>query len=155
MRVDFERLGEEARVYYYPSSRKFYPDELPDLQRRISEFCEDLEGVEIGFQILYDRFLVFFVSDTTPLSIEQNDRLVEFVLSLEARYELSLLDKVNVCFKQGAFVQRKEINEFKKMIKSRSVSPKTIVFDPMINTKSEFLTSWELPASESWLGHLF
>lgn len=155
MLVDFDSLTEQARVYYYPSSRKFYPDEVPDLKKRVSDFCEDLDGVEIGYQFLYDRFLVFFVSDSTPLSIEQNDVLVEFILVLEKIYGISLLDKVNVCFKQGKFVQRKEINEFKKLIKSRSVSGKTIVFDPVINTKSEFVSNWEVPVSQSWLGYLF
>lgn len=155
MLVDFESLSEEARVYYYPASRKFYPDEVPGLKRQISDFCEKLEGVEIAWQFRYDRFVIFFVSKATPLSLEQNDLLVEFVLSLEKSYDLSLLDKVNVCFKQGKFVQRKEIGEFKKMIKSRSVSPKTIVFDPMINRKSEFLANWEVPLSQSWLGYLF
>ena len=155
MKVDFDTLGEEARVYYYPASRKFYPEELPELDRLASDFCEQLEGVDIAFKIPYDRFLVFFVSENTPLSIEQNDRLVEFILSLEGKYDLSLLDKVNVCFKQGQYVQRKEINEFKKLIKSRSVSPRTLVFDPMIITKSEFLSNWESPASESWISHLF
>jgi len=155
MLVDFKSLSDEARVYYYPSSRKFYPDEVPELKKRSSDFCQGLDGVQIAFQIHYDRFLVFFVSESTPLSIEQNDKLVGFVLSLEKLYELSLLDKVNVCFKQGEYVQRKEIDEFKKLIKSRSVSAKTIVFDPMINTKSEFLSNWEGPVSQSWLGYLF
>jgi hypothetical protein len=75
-------------------------------------------------------------------------------MSLEKDYDLILLDKVNVCFKQGKFVQRKEIGEFKKMIKNRSVSAKTVVFDPMTNNKSEFLTNWEVPLSRSWLGYL-
>jgi hypothetical protein len=154
MLTGFESVSEESRVYYYPASRKFYPDEVPELKQKISEFCQGLEGVQIAYQFLYDRFIVFFVSDATPLSLEQNDLLVEFVMSLEKDYDLILLDKVNVCFKQGKFVQRKEIGEFKKMIKNRSVSAKTVVFDPMTNNKSEFLTNWEVPLSRSWLGYL-
>ena len=154
MMTEFESLSEEARVYYYPASRKFYPDEVDPLRQQIEDFCQRLEGVKISCQFRYDRFVIFFVSEDTPLSLEQNDQLVEFILSLEKKYELSLLDKVNVCFKQGKFVQRKEMTEFKKMIKNRSVSSKTIVFDPMINTKSEFLTNWEVPLSQSWLGYL-
>jgi len=155
MLVDFESLSEESRVYYFPSSRKFYAEEVPSLEEEISEQCKSLDDVEIGYQVLYDRFVIFFVSDQTPLSIEQNDRLVEFVLSLEKKYGVTLLDRVNVCFKQGEFVQRKEIKEFKKLIKNKSVSSTTVVLDPMINTKSEFISSWEVPAAESWLGHLF
>lgn len=154
MLVPFDSLPEASRVYYYPCSRKFYPDELPELVAKVEAFCQDLEGSRIGYRLEYDRFLVFFVSDVTPLSIEQNDELVEFVLALEKDYQVSLLDKVNVCFKQGEYVQRKEIREFKKLIKSRSVSRKTMVLDPMITTKAEFLSNWEVPLSESWLAHL-
>lgn len=154
MLVPFDSLPAESRVYYYPSSRKLYPKEVPSLKKKVEDFCEQLSDSHIGFQIVHDRFLVFFVSDRTPLSIDQNDALVEFVLDLERQFELSLLDKVNVCFKQGQFVQRKEVNEFKKLIKSRSVSGKTLVFDPLIMTKSDFLTNWEVPLSESWLSHL-
>lgn len=154
MLVPFDSLPAESRVYYYPSSRKLYPKEVPSLNKKVEDFCERLSDNQIGFQIIHDRFLVFFVSDKTPLSIDQNDALVEFVLVLEKQFELSLLDKINVCFKQGQFVQRKEVKEFKKLIKSRSVSGKTLVFDPMILNKSDFLTNWEVPLSESWLSHL-
>lgn len=154
MLVEFDPLSGASRVYYYPSSRKFYPNEIAGLTSKVEAFCQGLDNAKIGFKLVYDRFIVFFVSESTPLSIEQNDKMVEFVLNLEKEYAIDLLDKVNVCFKQGEFVQRKEIPDFKKLIKSRSVSGKTIVFDPMVNTKAEFLSCWEAPLSESWLAHL-
>ena len=154
MLVPVDALPETSRVYYYPSSRKFYPDEISGLKTKIEAFCQELKGSKIAYELAYDRFLIFFVSDVTPLSREKNDELVEFVLGLEKEYEVSLLDKVNVCFKQGEFVQRKEIKEFKKLIKNRSVSRRTVVLDPMINTKAEYLSNWEVPLSESWLSHL-
>ena len=154
MLVQFDSLPETSRVYYYPSSRKFYPDEIPVLTSKVEAFCQGLADAQISYRLVYDRFVLFFVSENTPLSIEQNDQLVEFVLDLEKEFGINLLDKVNVCFKQGEFVQRKEIKDFKKLIKSRSVSGRTLILDPMINTKAEFLTNWEVPLSESWLSHL-
>ncbi len=154
MLVQFDSLPETSRVYYYPSSRKFYPDEIPVITSKVETFCQGLADAQISYRLVYDRFVLFFVSENTPLSIEQNDQLVEFVLDLEKDFGINLLDKVNVCFKQGEFVQRKEIKDFKKLIKSRSVSGKTLILDPMINTKAEFLTNWEVPLSESWLSHL-
>lgn len=154
MLVPFDSLPGTSRVYYYPSSRKFYTDELPGVISKVEAFCQGLAGSKIGYKMMYDRFIIFFVSDVTPLSIELNDKLVEFVLNLEQDYEINLLDKVNVCFKQGEFVQRKEIQEFKKLIKNRSVSRRTLVLDPMMNSKDEFLSNWEVPLSESWLAHL-
>lgn len=154
MLVSFDSLPGTSRVYYYPSSRKFYPDEITGLKSKVEAFCQGLTGVKMSYKLVYDRFLLFFVSDVTPLSIELNDKLVGFVLELEKEFEINLLDKVNVCFKQGEFVQRKEIQEFKKLIKNRSVSRRALILDPMINTKAEFLSNWEVPLSESWLAHL-
>ncbi|MGI9530367.1 ABC transporter ATPase [Lutimonas sp.] len=155
MKIAMEELGDESKVIIYPGSRKFYANELPDLQDKVASFCNNLKGVDLNFEIRYDRFLVFFISDNTPLDLDNHNLLVSFILELEKTYEISLLDKVNVCFKQGPYVQLKEIPDFKLLIKNKGVSKKTIVFDNMITTKLEFKDSWEVPAGESWLSHFF
>ena len=63
-----------------------------------------------------------------------------------------LLDKINVSYKQGEFVQYKDLKEFKKLMKTRGVSSKTIVFDNMIGLKKDLENDWEINIMESWLG---
>jgi hypothetical protein len=155
MIVSYEELSPEAKIFIYPASRKFFPLELPEIKGELSKFCQELDGIDICFQLKYDRFIVFIISDETRLNLEQHNLLVNFVQELEKRYDLVLLDKVNVCFKQGQYVQMKEIPDFKVLIKNKGVSKKTIVFDHMINTKNEYEDSWEVPAGESWLSHFF
>ena len=155
MLAKYEELSPEARVFIYPGSRKFFPNEIPEIEEKLNEFCKELEGVEICFKLEYNRFLVFIVSEKTPLNLEEQNALVGFVQELEKHYDLILLDKVNVCFKQGQYVQMKEIPDFKVLIKNRGVSKKTIVFDHMVNTKNEYEDFWENPAGESWLAHFF
>lgn len=155
MLVSFEELEPESKVFIFPGSRKFFPAELPVIEQELSKFCEETEGVEMSFKLEYQRFVVFIVSEKTPLNLEGHNLLVAFVQGLEKRFDLVLLDKVNVCFKQGQYVQMKEIPDFKILIKNRGVSKKTIVFDHMINTKYEYEESWEIPAGESWLSHYF
>ncbi|MCD6544374.1 MAG: ABC transporter ATPase, partial [Flavobacteriaceae bacterium] len=82
-------------------------------------------------------------------------QLVTFILGLEEKYNISLLDKVNVCFKQGEYIQLKEISDFKKLIKNRGVSKNTIVFNHFVNIKQEYENDWEMPASDSWVSHMF
>ena len=36
------------------------------------------------------------------------------------------------------------------MAKAKSVSPNTVVFNNLVNTKAEYLEHWEVPAKESW-----
>lgn len=150
-----ESLPDESRIFIYPGSRKFYPKEIPVIQEKLNNFCEDFEGVDLSFDIKYDRFLVFVIDEKTPLNLDQQNMLVGFIQGLEKEFTIVLLDKVNVCFKQGEYVQLKEITDFKKLIKNKGVSKKTIVFDLLINNKYEYEKFFEVPAKESWVSHLF
>ncbi len=155
MRVTSKDLSLESKIIIYPGSRKFFANEMPILREKLDSFCDGFEGVNLCCEIEYDRFLIFMISEETALDLDNQNLLVAFILELEKTFEISLLDKVNVCFKQGPYVQLKEISDFKLLIKNKGVSKKTIVFDNMLNTKFEYEDSWEAPAGESWLSHFF
>ena len=57
---------------------------------------------------------------------------------------------MNVTFKQGEFVAHKDLADFKKLVKNKSVSANTIVFNNLVNTKGEFTHDWEVPLKDSW-----
>lgn len=155
MLVDFDTLPEESKVWIYPSSRKFYKDELVALANEISNFTsywkKDAEAFQTAFEIRYDRFIILAANDSkSQLSTQELDESVQFILDLQEKYEVTLLDKLNVCFKQGEYVQYKELNEFKKLIKNKSVSKKSIIFDNLISNLGDYKAYWEIPITESW-----
>lgn len=155
MLVPFESLSESAKTWVYPASRKFYKNELEKIESKINAFIsnwkkEDSE-FKASYQFLYDRFIIILAEDQEgKLTNQDLDQVVGFILQIQADYDLELLDRMNVCFKQGEFVQYKEIKEFKKLLKNKSVSNKTIVFDNLIQTKEELEHFWEVPITESW-----
>ena len=155
MLVSYESLPDNSKIYIYPSNRKFYENECPIIDKKIQQFFQKLEASKIFYEIKYSRFILVFVSDETPLSMDENDELISFIFSLEKKFEVSLIDKINVCFKQGEYVQLKEIPDFKKLIKNKGVSKKTIVFDNLIINKKEYEDCWEIPAGESRVSHFF
>jgi len=155
MLVPFESLSETAKVWVYPASRKFYKNEVAEVEEKIKSFVSQWKEGDAGFKaayrFLHDRFVIVAVEDSkTPLTNQDLDQVVGFILQLQSEYELELLDRMNVCFKQGEFVQYKDIKEFKKLLKNKSVSTKTIVFDNLIQTKEELEHFWEVPITESW-----
>ena len=83
------------------------------------------------------------------------DASVHFIQSLEAKYGVSLLDRMNVTYKQGDYLAYKPLDEFRKMARARSVSGKTVVFNNLVANKLEFEENWEVPASESWHSRFF
>jgi hypothetical protein len=155
MLIKYPNLSEEARVFLYPSSRKFYDNEIEKLELKIKNFIVSWSEFSASYKIEYNRFLLFFITEDAVITTELLDKLVQFILQLEKDYKVTLLDKVNVCFKQGEFVQYQDMKKFRDLIKKRSVSKKTIVFNNLIQTKDDFENNWEISISDSWLSYLF
>ena len=155
MLVDFNTLPEISRVWIYQANRSFTSDELVDIEKKINEFLEQwtAHGADLkaGYEIKYKRFITIGldqgVNPATGCSI---DTSVRFIQQLEQEYNVDLIDKMNVSFKQGEFVAYKPLNDFKKMAKNKSVSPNTIVFNNLVTNIAEYRTNWEVPAKDSW-----
>ncbi len=157
MIVDFNNIPDQAKIWIFPSSRKFYPQEIEGLQENISTFLNAWEdqnnSVICAYNLRYDRFIIITI-DTTEisLSLKAHEDLTTFIQKLEKHYEIMLLDRMNVCYKQGDSVQYKDLKAFKKLIKDKAVSKKTVVFNNMINLKEELDYDWEINIMDSWLG---
>lgn len=158
MLVDFDQLENNAKVFLYPSNKKFFPELLENIQTKVNNFVStwsDTNEIEAGFEIKYQRFIIIVINNSKPITTTIIDELVTFIFKLQLDHEIELLDKLNVCFKQGEYVQYKDVKEFKKLIKNKSVNQNTIVFDNLINTKEELDDSWELPAEDTWYSRMF
>lgn len=160
MYIPFENLPEESRIWIYQSSRKFSEDEIADIEKDLIEFINNWNAhgtsLEASFQIKYNRFIILAINQevqqATGCSIDSS---VGFIQKLEQKYNVDLLDKMNVAFKQGEYVTYKTLLEFKKLAKDKSVSENTIVFNNLVNTIEEFNDGWEIPAAESWHSRFF
>lgn len=157
MIVNFNNIPNWCKIWIFPSSRKFYEQEIAGLKEQVENFLKQLseenDDIDCAYDLKYDRFIVITVDDTDQLlSSKAHNSIATFALELEQQYNVTLLDKINVCYKQGEFVQYKDLIEFKKMMKNKGVSAKTTVFDNMITTKEELETNWEINILDSWLG---
>ena len=155
MLVDFDTLPEESRVWIYQANRSFSDEEIEQLKIQLNEFIESWtahgKDLQSGYKIVYKRFIVIALNqnlnNVTGCSI---DASVHFIQQLEKQYNVDLMDKMNVSYKQGEFIAYKPLIDFKKMAQQKAVSKNTIVFNNLVNNIAEFKDNWEVPASESW-----
>lgn len=155
MLVDFNTLPEDSRVWIYQANRSFSDKEIEEIESKLDVFLTNWAAhgsdLQAGYVIKYKRFIVIALNQNlnsaTGCSI---DASVQFIQQLEKEYNVDLLDKMNVSYKQGDFIAYKTLVDFKKMAKDKAVSKNTIVFNNLVNTIMEFNESWEVPASESW-----
>lgn len=155
MLVAFNTLPNTARIWIYQANRSFTKDELEEVGQSLDRFIEEwtTHGSQLnaGYEIRYNRFIVIALDqDIMSASGCSIDTQVHFIQLLEKKYNIDLLDKMNVSYKQGEFVAYKPLVDFRKMAKARSVSKSTIVFNNLVTSKEEYEQFWEVPAAESW-----
>lgn len=107
--------------------------------------------LQAGYEIPYKRFIVIGLDQSQASASGCSiDASVRFIQHLEKKYDVTLLDKMNVSYKQGEYIAYKPLADFKKMANQNAVSKNTIVFNNLVNNKQEYEEHWEVPASESW-----
>lgn len=155
MLIPFNELPDSSRVWIYQANRSFTETEIQEISSRLDQFIVSWTAhganLQASFEIRYKRFIIIGLDQelnvATGCSI---DASVNFIQKLEKDYNVDLLDKMNVSYKQGEYVAYKSLIDFRKMAKEKAVSPNTIVFNNLVNNKSEYMNDWEVPASDSW-----
>jgi len=155
MLVEFNTLPEESKVWIYQANRSFTEQEIEEIQSKLDMFIENWTAhgsdLQAGYSFKYKRFIVLSLNQNlnaaTGCSI---DASVHFIQQLEKDYNVDLMDKMNVSYKQGDYVAYKTLTDFRKMAKDKAVSKNTIVFNNLVTSIGEFNENWEVPASESW-----
>lgn len=160
MYVPFDTLPEHSRIWIYQSNRKLSDNEVEEIETKTKAFLENWaahgQSLESSFVVKYNRFIVIAVNqDVQAVTGCSIDSSVQFIQSLEEKFSIDLLDKMNVTFKLGEHIAHKTLIDFKKMAKEKAVSSNTIVFNNLVNTLGEFNDFWEVPASESWHSRFF
>ena len=160
MYIDFDILPEESKIWIYQSNRKFSDDEMAEIQVDLENFIENwaAHGTSLAASYLlkYNRFIILAVNQEEQMATGCSiDSSVAFIQSLEQKYNVDLLDKMNVTFKVGEHVAHKTLIDFKKMAKDKAVTGETIVFNNLVNNIAEFNESWETPAIDSWHSRFF
>ena len=125
MITSFSQMDKSSRIWIYQSNRKFIDSEVKEIEGLLTDFLKSWTAhgskLQTAFLLKYNRFIIIALNESnvaaTGCSI---DSCVHFIQELESKYEVNLLDKMNISFKQGQYVSYKPIDDFKKLVKNKS-----------------------------------
>ncbi len=148
-------LPDTSRVWIYQSTRKFTAGEASTIRQRIKEFVTQWtshkNGVTGDGDLLYDLFIVLMADESqTGVSGCSVDSSVHFVQSLAHEYKTNFFDRWNIAYKKGEEVFPCQKNEFEKLVDTGEITDETIIFNNLLNTKTDFENKWQLPYHQSW-----
>lgn len=155
MFTEYKNLPNNSRVWIYQSEREFNPKEIEFIATKSEEFINQWtrhgDNLKGSFTIKYNQFLVLAVDESfNNVSGCSIDSSVHFVQQLEKELQLDLMDKMNITFKDNEHINLVKLSDFQKYVKAEKITPETIVFNNMIQTKEDFENNWEVAAKDSW-----
>lgn len=155
MIVPFSSLADHSRVWIYPSSRPFQGQEKEAISEILTQFLTQWAThgtpLKTAFVLPYDHFIVIGLDEevqgASGCSIDASVRMIQ---QLETQFDLILLDKMNVCYREKDTIHYVPLKEFRKLAKTPKVNLDTIVFNNLVVDIAEYKSLWEVPAYDSW-----
>jgi hypothetical protein len=150
----------QSRVWVYQSDREFTTQEVEAIQQQLNVFTEQWKAhghqLDAKAEVIYNFFIVFTVDENsasvTGCSIDSSIRIIK---ELEETYHVDLLNRFNMGYKVGDKVVVTNKEDFETLVNIKKITPKTIVFNNMVQTLGEFETKWEIPFENSWHNTVF
>jgi hypothetical protein len=156
----YMQFSENSRVWVYQSDRKLTDDEVQQIKTELDSFTTGWTAhnnqLKAAGEIRYNRFLILLVDESQAgASGCSIDKSVNFIKRLEQQFNISLLDRFNLAYREGNEVLSAPRHDFEDMLKQGSINTNTIVFNNMVQNLSELQTKWEVPFKDSWHIQLF
>ncbi|MCE9538467.1 MAG: ABC transporter ATPase [Bacteroidetes bacterium] len=162
--TNYKNMPEDARVWVYQSNRFISDLEVAAIEKAGIQFIADWTAhgasLKASFDILYNYFIVISVDEqqanASGCSI---DKGIYFVKELEKQFDLILLDRMQVAFRNGNEIKTCHLNNLlEELTRSGLYSEngnkedvnEVIVFNNMVTTKKQFDTEWEINLKQSW-----
>jgi hypothetical protein len=155
---NFEDMPLHSRIWVYQSIREFSENEITQLknkaERFISEWTSHGKTMSACIEIFHNRFIIVCVDEkTTSASGCGIDKSVKFIQQLEKDFNTSLLDRMNVAYRQPSLNNKDGegdiisclISELKNLIAFPERQTVITVFNNLVNTKEAFEKNWEVP----------
>jgi len=156
MYVDFDDIPNNSRLWIFQSESFIPYEKIERISARILNFLEEWQAhgkdLKASFQIKYDRFLIIALDEAsyqaTGCSI---DKLTHLIARLEKELNISLLDRTQIAYRDdNEMIDTMHMMDFRAALESQELDENTIVFNNLIERKSQLEEKWEVPISRSW-----
>jgi hypothetical protein len=151
-----EEFAAESRVWVYQSSRLFMLSEALDIEDMINNFTAEWRshGAEVSAygNLFFGQFLVLMADERqAQVSGCSTDSSVRFVKDLGERFKVDFFNRTNLAFVVKDRIQTLPMNQVQYAIDNGFITPDTLYFNNLVQTKAELENNWIIPVKNSWL----
>jgi hypothetical protein len=156
MHVPFHTLPESSRLWIYQSDKPINPVQQDAISEVLTTFTTNWEvhgkPMHGSFEIIQNHFVILAADeDINAASGCSIDDSVRVMRALGERLSLDFFNRSNVAFSEGDEIRLIPLAALKGMFMDGSLRRESLMFNTLIQAKSQLKNNWLIPASSSWL----
>ena len=163
--IEFKDMPAHSRVWIYQANRELTSSETNSIKRNAEAFVMQWTShdqlMKASIEVFHNWFIVVCVDEkTAPVSGCGIDKSVKFIQQLEKDFSVSLMDRMNVAYRNPSptlpegkgEIHTCHVSELKNLFSFPLGEGRdgAIVFNNLVQTKDELEKNWEVPLKESW-----
>lgn len=154
--MDLISFPDESRVWVFQANEPIPDEALNEAHFIISEFAKAWTSHQIDLRstgsILHNRFVVLVVDETKAgASGCSIDTAMRFVQDLGKKYHVDFLDRMKFTYVKDDTLYTVSRDELRDLYDKGVINDSTLIYDNLVNNKSDFLSKWVVPLGDSWL----
>ncbi|HYM92776.1 MAG TPA: hypothetical protein VET23_01445 [Chitinophagaceae bacterium] len=161
MNLDYKYLLDgnfhpDSRVWVYQCNRLFTADEALEIDEMLKEFVRAWlsHGVKVkgAAYLFFGQFIILMADETaTGISGCSTDSSVKLIKNIEQRFTATMFDRTVLAFVINDKIQLLPFGQLQYSADNGFISPDTLYFNNLVQTKEELENRWIIPVKESWL----
>ena len=156
MKVEFDKISDESRIWIYQSNNDFTESDIDVINKKSDSFLANWmahdKELQASFKILNNRFLVIAVNEEfNPIGGCSIDYSLQLLKDISNTINKNLLDRLIINYRTGSLIKSITLKDLKNNLKNGSISSETVIFNMTVTTKKELLNNFEIKLSSSWL----
>lgn len=155
-----QRFAGDSRVWVYQSSRLFSLAEALKieilLQNFVGQWLSHGAKVKGAGYLFFGQFVILLADErATGVSGCSTDSSVRLIKEIETEFDVNMFDRTTLAFVIKDKVQLLPISQIVYAFDNNFLSPDTLYFNNLVQTKDELENNWIVPIQNSWLRKRF
>jgi hypothetical protein len=146
----------DSRVWVYQSSRLFGLSEALHIEELLNSFVANWQShgdpVKGYGNLFFGQFVVLMADErATGVSGCSTDSSVRLIKQTEQLFKVNMFDRQMLAFWVKNKIQMLPLAQLQYAIDNKFITPDTLYFNNLVQTKEELDNKWLIPVNESWL----
>lgn len=146
----------QSRVWVYQSSRLFTMSEALEIEEMLKNFTNIWKSHGVSVKgtayLFFGQFIILMADErATGVSGCSTDSSVRLIKDIEQRFGVNMFDRMSLAFVVKDKVQLLPLSQLQYAFDNKFITPDTLYFNNLVQTKEELETQWIIPVKDSWL----